>query len=149
MKPLRLLIRLSLASAALVLTGATGQAASFTIDVITTFDYPGTGNLTRPQKINDSGDIAGEFVDSSGVTRGFVRFRNGTFSAPIVEPNQDLLTDLRAINNSRLVAGYYIAGNAAHGFFLSGNTYTELDLPGAINTYLNALKRCGRFCRQR
>ena len=145
MKPLSLFARFFIASTALVVTGTLGQAASFEIDVISTFDYPGTGNLTRPQKINDMGDIAGEFVDSGGVTRGFVRFRNGTFSAPIVEPNQDLLTDVRGINNSRLVAGYYIADNAAHGFFLSGNTYTELDLPGAINTYVNALNNAGDF----
>ena len=51
------------------------------IEVITTFDYPGTGNQTLPQKINERGDIVGVFIDSSGVTRGFVRFKNGTFSA--------------------------------------------------------------------
>ncbi|HEX4665194.1 MAG TPA: hypothetical protein VH207_01235 [Chthoniobacterales bacterium] len=70
---------------ALPLVGASARAA--TIEVIQIFDYPGTGNLTRPQKINDNGDIAGSFVDSSGVVRGFVRSRNGDFSAPIVEPN--------------------------------------------------------------
>lgn len=146
MKPLRLFSsRLFIASHALFLIVSLSQAASFEIDVITTFDYPGTGNLTRPQKINDMGDIAGEFVDSSGVTRGFVRFRNGTFSAPIVEPNQDVLTDARAINNSRLVAGYYFSLNVSHGFFLSGNTYTEFDAPGAVNTYVNALNNAGDF----
>jgi hypothetical protein len=67
MKPLSLFARFFIASTALVVTGTLGQAASFEIDVISTFDYPGTGNLTRPQKINDMGDIAGEFVDSGGV----------------------------------------------------------------------------------
>jgi hypothetical protein len=145
MKSFRLFARLVIASVALVLMGTSAQAASFTIEVITTFDYPGTGNLTRPQKINDMGDIAGEFLDSSGVTRGFVRLRNGSFSPPIVEPNQDSLTDVRAINNSRLVAGYYIAANVAHGFFLSANTYTEFDTPGALNTYIDALNNAGDF----
>jgi hypothetical protein len=41
-----------------------------------------------PQKINEIGDIVGEFIDSSGVVRGFVRFVNGRFSAPIVDPNE-------------------------------------------------------------
>ena len=36
-------------------------AKSGSIEVITTFDYPGTGNNTLPQKINERGDIVGEF----------------------------------------------------------------------------------------
>ncbi len=145
MKPKHLFAHIVTSSVALFLMATLGQAASFTIEVITTFDYPGTGNLTRPQKINDMGDIAGEFIDASAVQRGFVRLRNGSFSPPIVEPNQDSLTDVRAINNSRLVAGYYIALNLAHGFFLSGNTYTEFDIPSALNTYINALNNAGDF----
>ena len=49
---------------------ATFAQNGLTIDVITTFDYPGTGNQTRPQKINDAGDIVGIYLDSSvGVAR--------------------------------------------------------------------------------
>jgi hypothetical protein len=68
-------------------TFAQQAANSGSIEVITTFDYPGTGNLTLPQKINEKGDIVGEFIDSTGVTRGFVRFSDGSFSDPIVDPN--------------------------------------------------------------
>ena len=40
---------------------------SVSIRVITTFDYPGTGNLaTQPQKINDTKDIVGSYIDSTG-----------------------------------------------------------------------------------
>jgi len=146
MKSIRLCGHIAAVLLTLSFLGAPARAASsFTIDLLTTFDYPGTGNLTRPQKINDGGDIAGSFVDSSGVNRGFVRFRNGDFSAPIVEPNQDFLTDVRGINNSGLVAGYYISGNFAHGFFLSGTTYTEFDIPGALNTYINVVNNAGDF----
>src|SRR6266480_2237885 len=63
-------------------TFAQQAAPSGSIEVITTFDYPGTGNQTLPQKINERGDIVGEFIDSSGVTRGFIRFSDGSFSAP-------------------------------------------------------------------
>src|SRR6476646_1117245 len=66
-------------------TFAQQAASSGSIQVITTFDYPGTGNSTLPQKINERGDVVGEFVDSSGVARGFVRFSNGSFSDPIVD----------------------------------------------------------------
>src|SRR5437588_11738059 len=71
------------------LIGTFAQQApnSGSIEVITTFDYPGTGNRTLPQKINERGDIVGVFVDSNGVTRAFVRFSDGSFSAPIVAPN--------------------------------------------------------------
>src|ERR1700756_2927163 len=74
------------------LMGAFAQQArnSGSIEVITTFDYPGTGNNTLPQKINERGDVVGEFIDSAGVTRGFVRFSNGTFSDPIVDPNDNV-----------------------------------------------------------
>src|SRR5437762_13522926 len=70
------------------LMGAFAQQASnaFSIQVITTFDFPGAGNNTLPQKISEKGDIVGEFIDSSGVVRGFVRFSDGTFSAPLVDP---------------------------------------------------------------
>src|SRR6266705_3212510 len=120
------------------LIGTFAQQApnSGSIEVITTFDYPGTGNLTLPQKINERGDIVGEFIDSNGVTRGFVRFSDGSFSAPIVEPNDTVgFTEGRGINNSRTVCGDYIGSDDnSHGFFLSGGTFTEYDVPGALST---------------
>src|SRR5215471_12235953 len=74
---------------------------SVSIRVIATFDYPGTRNSTIPQRINDAGDIVGIYNDSSLVSRGFVRFRNGNFSAPIVEPNDTCnVTEGSGINNS-------------------------------------------------
>jgi len=49
-------------------------------------------------------DIVGEFIDTAGVTRGFVRFSNGSFSAPIVDPNDTVgFTEGRGINNPRTV----------------------------------------------
>ncbi|MEP6686694.1 MAG: hypothetical protein ABJB22_07950 [Verrucomicrobiota bacterium] len=131
---------------AFLFIGTLTQAASISIDVLTTFDYPGTGNLTRPQKINDAGDIAGEFIDSSLVTRGFVRFRNGNFSAPIVDPNDTAnFTDTRGVNNSRTVCGFYLADNVYHGFFLSGGAFTPFDVADSLSTYLNTINDAGDF----
>src|SRR5437899_12762946 len=88
------------------LMGTFAQQApdSVSIRVITTFDYPGTGNYTHPQKINDTNDIVGGYFDSSAVTtRGFVRFSDGTFSAPLVDPNDTCNFRLaRGINHSSL-----------------------------------------------
>ncbi len=120
---------------------------SGSIEVITTFDYPGTGNLTLPQKINERGDIVGEYIDSTGVTRGFVRFSDGSFSDPIVDPNDTVgFTEGRGINNSRTVAGdYAISDGTLHSFFLSGDTFTEYDVPGAVQTNLLSINDAGDF----
>jgi hypothetical protein len=124
------------------------QAAnSGSIEVITTFDYPGAGNATLPQKINERGDVVGEVVDSNGVLSGFVRFSDGSFSAPIVDPNDTVgFTEGRGINNSRTVCGDYsdTDGNL-HGFFLSGGTFTEFDVPGVPFTAVLSINNNGDF----
>ena len=128
-------------------TFAQQAANSGSIEVITTFDYPGTGNSTLPQKINERGDIVGEFIDSSGVVRGFVRFSDGSFSAPIVDPNDTVgFTEGRGINNSRTVVGDYETSDLnQHGFFLSGGTFTEYDVPGGVTTNVLGINDPGDF----
>ena len=128
-------------------TFAQQAANSGSIEVITTFDYPGTGNSTLPQKINERGDIVGEFIDSNGVTRAFVRFSDGSFSDPIVDPNDTVgFTEGRGINNSRTVCGdYVISDGTLHSFFLSGGTFTEYDVPGAVQTNLLSINDAASF----
>src|ERR1044072_9319580 len=140
MKPKQLLNSILAALFVFPLMGTFGQrsAPSGSIEVITTFDYPGVGNNTLPQKINERGDIVGEFIDSAGVTRGFVRFSNGSFSDPIVDANDTVgFTEGRGINNARTVAGdYAIADGTIHSFLLSGATFTEYDVPNTVQTNL-------------
>jgi hypothetical protein len=122
---------------------------SVSIRVITTFDYPGTGNSTIPQKINDTGDIVGSSVDSSGDELGFVRFRNGNFSAPIVDPNDTCnVTEGTGINNSRLICGEYQNGSDClyHGYFLMGGHFREFDVPDSVSTELYGINNVGDFC---
>ena len=128
-------------------TFAQQAANSGSIEVITTFDYPGTGNSTLPQKINERGDVVGDFIDSSGVTRAFVRFSDGSFSAPIVDPNDTAgFTEGRGINNSRTVNGDYVGSDGnLHGFFLSGGTFTDYNVPGALQTTLLSINDPGDF----
>ena len=126
-------------------TLAQQAASSGSIEVITTFDYPGAGNSTLPQKINERGDVVGEYIDSSGVVRAFVRFSDGSFSDPIVDPNDAVgFTEGRGINNARLVDGDYIASDGfVHSFLLSGGTFTEYDVPGAVQTNILGLNDAG------
>jgi len=122
---------------------------SVSIRVITTFDYPGAGNSTIPEKINDAGDIVGIYNDSSDVSRGFVRFRNGNFSAPIVDPNDTCnVTEGSGINNSRLICGEYQNGSDClyHGYFLMSGNFSEFDVPDAVSTEMHGLNNVGDFC---
>jgi hypothetical protein len=147
MKPKQISISILAVLFVFPLMGAFAQQAanSGSIEVITTFDYPGAGNLTLPQKINERGDIVGEFIDSSGVTRGFIRFSNGSFSDPIVDPNDTVgFTEGRGINNPRTVVGdYVISDGTVHSFLLSGDTFTEYDVPGAVQTNLLSINEPG------
>ena len=149
MKSKQIIISILAVLFALPLMGTFAQpaASSGSIEVITTFDYPGAGNLTLPQKINERGDVVGEFIDSTGVTRAFVRFSDGSFSDPIVDPNDTVgFTEGRGINNSRTVAGdYVISDGTLHSFFLSGSTFTEYDVPGAVQTNLLSINDPGDF----
>jgi hypothetical protein len=149
MKPKQIFISILAVLFVFPLMGTFSQqaASSGSIEVITTFDYPGAGNLTLPQKINERGDIVGEFIDSNGVTRGFVRFSDGSFSAPIVDPNDTVgFTEGRGINNSRTVCGDYVGSDGnSHGFFLSGGTFTEYDVPGAPSTAVLGINDGGDF----
>src|SRR5262249_34392310 len=130
-----------------MVTFAQQAANSGSIEVITTFDYPGTGNSTLPQKINERGDIVGIFIDSSGVSRGFVRFSDGSFSAPIVDPNDTVgFTEARGINNPGTVCGDYVGSDGqSHGFFLSGGTFTDYNVPGALSTAVLGINNPGDF----
>jgi hypothetical protein len=138
MKPIQIFISILAVLFVFPLMGTFAQQAanSDSIEVIMTFDYPGAGNSTVPQKINERGDAIGVFVDSNAVTRGFVRFSDGSFSDPIVDPNDTVgFTEGRGINNSRLVCGDYVGSDGNHhGFFLSGGTFTEYNVPGAVST---------------
>jgi hypothetical protein len=149
MKPKQIVISILAVLFVFPLIGTFAQQApnSGSIEVITTFDYPGTGNLTLPQKINERGDIVGEFIDSTAVTRGFVRFSDGSFSDPIVDPNDTVgFTEGRGINNPRTVVGDYAASDGTiHSFLLSGSTFTEYDVPGALQTNLLSINEPGEL----
>src|SRR5256885_41828 len=137
MKPKQIFISILAVLFVFPLMGTFAQQAanSGSIEVITTFDYPGTGNSTLPQKINERGDIVGEFIDSNGVTSGFVRFSDGSFSVPAA-----VATLAYDINDSkRLVVGYYIdSAGILHGYYrdANGTLHFPIDPSGSVATIL-------------
>ncbi len=149
MKPKQIFISILAVLFVFPLMGMFAQQApdSVSIAVITTFDYPGTVISTQPQKINDGGEIAGIYFPSSLVRRGFVRFSNGNFSAPIVEPNDTQnFTEGRGINNLSTVCGDYVGSDDnGHGFFLSRGTFREYNIAHALTTLVLAINNAGDF----
>jgi len=136
-----------LALCASSLSGGFAQEASdaISIQLLTTIDYPGDAVQTVPRGMNDRGDVVGTYTDSSGVTRGFIRFANGTFSRPIVEPNGSY-TSAEDINNRQLSCGWYSGSDGfAHGYFLDHGAFTEFDVEGADETILDGLNEAGDF----
>jgi hypothetical protein len=125
-----------------------GQAASAaSIELLETFDFPGVGKLTEPQKINDRGDIIGTVIDvATGVNKGFYRSRGRQFSRPFAEPNDTAgLTNARGINNSREVCGNYTDGSdgRSHGFLLARHVFTSYDVPDASETLAFGINDAG------
>ena len=79
-----------------------------------------------------------------------IRYADGTFSAPIVEPNDTgNFTLAKDIDNSGRICGYYFDGSDVYypyrGFFLSGTMFTEYGF-GGENTYINGITDAGDFC---
>ncbi|MEO6780707.1 MAG: hypothetical protein ABI196_07295, partial [Bradyrhizobium sp.] len=82
--------------------------ASFSVRLINTFDDPDAVFSTQPQKISDSGAVVGVTIDGSGLSHGFVRFRNGHYSPAFNDPlDSGGTTQGRGINSSTRVCGNY------------------------------------------
>ena len=97
----------------------------------------GGQNFSEAFKINDRGDVVGDYDD--GVTHGFV-LSNGVLTT-LDFPGADQ-TIAFAINNSRVVVGEWdlldSLGNvlSAHGFIWKDGTFSEVNVPGAADTSL-------------
>lgn len=115
---------------------------------IATFVVPGAGTGSRQgtyaASINPSGTIAGNYIDASGLSHGFVRAGNGaftTFHAPVVAGTHwpALATSAASINPEGTVAGGYSentsAGPAELGFVRAADgeftTFGTPNGPGA------------------
>lgn len=120
-----------------------------TLTLVTRFDYPG-GFYSYARGINDAGDVVGTFTPTASGTglNGFVRYAGGTFSAPIVYPDNNVTqTVLTAIDNNGTIAGFYSTDPpvATHSFFLTGGVYTTYDYPGAYDTRIVGINDQGDF----
>jgi hypothetical protein len=136
MKQKHLLICL-IASLNAPFVGASPPAATITVEIIATFDYPGSVS-TFAYAINNNNVIAG-WADFGGFTRS----ADGQFSEPLVDMGIAALA--YGLNDSGTVCGYFIGSDTYHGFFLSDGTYTTYDVPGHVGTYVNGINNAGDF----
>ena len=98
-------------------------------------------NSTNIAGINDAGQIVGGFLDSSGISYGFV-YSNGSYTTltdPAAGASSGTGTGASGINATAEVVGSYSSGTGAQGYLYDGGTYTNLTnlgsvtLPQAIN----------------
>jgi uncharacterized membrane protein len=110
----------------------------------TSFDIPGASNYAVAG-INDKGTVVGGWTPVSNpfTLVGFIRSRSGHITTPVLDPNDtQTFTELRAINNRGLIAGFYFS-NAAHGFLLVDGLFMPVDFPGALDTALRGINDRG------
>jgi hypothetical protein len=134
--------------ALLVLGVSAEKSSALSVELLSTFDYPGDVTSTQPQKINDNSVVVGVFLDVNGVTAGFLRLRKGVYSEPLIDPNDTgSTTQGRGINNSLLVCGDYLDAGSGnfHGFFLHGSTFHDFDVPGSSWTIILGLNNAGDY----
>ena len=142
MKQEHLLICLLTALLTAPFVGASARAATITVEVIATFDYPGAAS-TYPFAINNNNEIAGSAGATGTAGFGFTRTADGQFSGPLVDAN--MYTEVYGLNDSGTVCGFYLGADNYHGFFLSGGTYTTYDVPGESATEVTGINNAADF----
>ncbi len=141
MQPRRSFISILAVLSTLPLFGTVTRAT--TIEIIQTFDYPGEGASTLPQKISDQIDLIGTTIQADGKVKGFIyKVRIQKFSPPLA-PNFENVSDTqgRGINNKRHSCGEYLNGSDGtfHGYLLYSGlrnevNYLPYDVKHALDT---------------
>jgi hypothetical protein len=99
--------------------------------------------MTFVRGLNGLGDLVGEYVDSLGKTRGFVRLGSGDFwTFDVVGTTK---TFAAAINNSRTVAGSFLIGPDTYQSFIA--TPMPVPLRSALPLFAAGLLAVSRFRR--
>src|SRR5262249_11104853 len=92
---------------------------------------------THANQITPRGDIVGLYIDSQGVTHGFL-LTDGDFSSVDVPDSIETTADG---TNARgdIVGRYTDLNHVTHGYLLSDGDFTSIDVPVAIDTRAYAI----------
>jgi len=112
-------------------------------------NYPHEPSPQYAAGINDSGQIVGNYLDSSGVWHGYER-SGGKFTKLDVPFEGATATFATEITNSGEIVGAwnadgYNGAGAQHGFTLISGTYASLDYPGAALTWTGDVNNAGEI----
>jgi probable HAF family extracellular repeat protein len=96
-----------------------------------TIDLPG-GVLAAPDSIsiNNRGQVAGSFENSSSQSHGFVYEHGVITTIDVPGANSTYVVDL---NNQGDIAGFYLDDTGKHGFVYDGETFTSIDVPWGVS----------------
>ena len=120
-------------------------ASSVSAQVFTSVNHPDAGLAgTYPNKINDSGEIAGTYYDSHVYAHGFI-YSAGQWTA-IECPDTNGTTAAYGINNNGDVVGSCWSNGHYRGFIFSGGSY---NLIGVDTVYFEAINDMGQVVGNR
>jgi uncharacterized membrane protein len=106
----------------------------------------GGANFSEAFKINDSGDVVGDYDD--GVTHGFLLSQGVLTTLDFPGADQTIAF---GINNSGMVVGEWdlldSQGNvlAGHGFIWKDGTFSEVNFPGSADTSIISINEMGDY----
>jgi hypothetical protein len=129
-------------------TDSSGLVHGFTYksQKFASMDYP-DGVSTVANAINNSAEVVGYYEDSTGGLHGFTSVKGNMTSIDF--PTSVGATEATGVNNSGVVVGIYgqFTGGMpqAQGFVLSKGTYSTIDYPGAMGTYLVGVNTSGNI----
>ena len=107
-------------------------------------DFPGATTTILDGGPNPEGTSVGTYVDTAGVTHGFLLTREGIFTSFNV-PGSTSTTPNLIDPQGTIVGSYLDASNVSHGFILHGGTFTTVDFPGAAGTVLTGIGPSGEM----
>jgi probable HAF family extracellular repeat protein len=94
--------------------------------------------------INDPGQIVGDYVDATDHNRHGFLLSQGTYTKPLDPPGSSF-TVAEGINNAGVIVGVYVDANGQHGFLLSNDVYTKVDVPDSTATAINSINARGQI----
>ncbi len=101
-------------------------------------------NWSEAYGCNDRGDVVGRFTDHEGITHGYLA-RGGDYALTILDVPGSDDTRPRDVNESGTVVGFWLKAEdeAYHGFTWNKGEFSEVNYPGAINTYITGINARG------
>lgn len=99
--------------------------------------------LDEASGCNDRGDVVGIYTDQDGITHGYL-LRGGDYVPTKLDAFSSDYTQPRDVNESGTVVGFWHKNDDTYqGFLWRKGEFSEINYPGAINTYITGINARG------